>query len=1569
MPLKSEVEFLLSELERWYVEGDLDHDRYQRLRRQYLNHGEGSEQIALPLPPPAAAPAVAAIPLPAAPLPESAPDLEQELAQQAERLLEADPPPVRVDTAALQASVEAEAGYHLELEARVGAARTAASAQRAAVSAQPAAQRTAALGDAVASAAAELIGAGEGAPQAAAQVVSAAKREVIARDSLWSTKLRPFFDENALWLAGGLLVIFGSLYFLRLIWDDLSSLMLRAVIAGSLLAYAGLFFGAGYALSRKRDAHGVGRILFCFSAALLPLSSVATGELAASLATGAAGLLVAGVAILVALAAQGVMLAVMAGLFERSSMRLMVRTGLLLGLGTMCLAPALTLLAPQSSALLLLGTALGFAALAWGLRALCTHRVHLRTTILFAGGGLLWSFFVLAGRVQAAALIPWTHYAPLVAALAALLISCDHRLRARGDNDPRLSALGLTFHTLALFAVALSLVGLARQGYFDLWARISVMLTSAVALYCLTRAALRYGRSAMTHLAASVGLLTYFFLPAPFSGLLRLAQRWIHSALGYQNAPLPVSYYGLTFIPYLLLLTALVVILRRRGREDLSRDLQWFAMALGGVLALLAAAGGTEDLRPMLWTWPIYAAGAFAWARLFRRSWLVYGGHAVTLALLWTAGVWAARAGLHPLAGASVALALPAVLAAAAALVWRRQAHLGHVALAAAALSPLALLVHPGAAGLELVFATLALDALVLALVTWRFRWRVTAHIAALHLPVALVVGCAVWAPGVASTLPLFAALAGLAGLVVHLTARSKTRSAVRQLVGQPATAVSLLGNALLLGVSLATNHPIWAPALAMLMLCHLLVVTRSATVTALCGIGASGGLAALSQSLLANSWPVTLGLLAPLLVLASAWVGRSSWYAARARGLSLLVVAFAAEAVGLHAAAALGADGGALRWAVLAGGCATLFCLTLTFVYRQRGALGVPAMVCLAAASTLTAALGLHLWVGSSTSSAWLQGALFAGLSLGWSVAAGALARRKALRMAASTFSWLMLVVPAGCVATFLLLAVLRCGGGIVGQLPLALVSLQPGFWALACALLLLLATARIHALHRRGASLQLVVGGAAALALVGAALVAPGAHLSLALGALAVVLAALRATRWSWGRSIHLGWSLALAGATIVASHGHLAGPPNLLIGVAALTAALVLAWIALRRRRGFDVAAADALAYCWAACAAATLQVMVLWLATVFSTGRYPAASVLALLAPTALLSGMALDRLPHLFKAGLEAAGRLGRVVLVVAAAQSLAAVALCSPLPSFVLTFCIGTLTALSAYLLLVGRRDEREWLLHAAGVTLLGLYWVVRWSWAGLAWAGPWFDAAALLAAVQSALWLSRGRVPAEKRALLAPALTWPLLALGLLPQLGPGQGALLALLIGAHYAAGARVLETRHLGVPAALFANAALFLSYASVGWSDVMLYVVPLCMTSLLLVQVYAAELGPTGAKALRTIALLSLYVIGTSRALMTLDALQTLVVVPGICVAGIIAGTLLRVRVYVLMGVGFLAADLCLNMVHYGLARPHLGALFLTLLGLLLVAGMVVFSLERERILRRYSAIFTELRTWD
>jgi hypothetical protein len=86
-------------------------------------------------------------------------------------------------------------------------------------------------------------------------------------------------------------------------------------------------------------------------------------------------------------------------------------------------------------------------------------------------------------------------------------------------------------------------------------------------------------------------------------------------------------------------------------------------------------------------------------------------------------------------------------------------------------------------------------------------------------------------------------------------------------------------------------------------------------------------------------------------------------------------------------------------------------------------------------------------------------------------------------------------------------------------------------------------------------------------------------------------------------------------------------------------------------------------------------------------------------------------------------------------------------------------------------------------------------------------------------------------------------------------------------------------------------------------------------------------------------------------------------------PRVGVAGSGPGTLLQVRVYVLMGVAFLAADLGANMLRFGLQSRLLGALFLTVLGLAIVAGMVYFSVQRERLMKRYSSIVGKLRAWD
>ena len=237
MPSNDQLAFLHASLERWRAQGLIDEATYQRL------HADASTDT-----PPALFAAGGAA------------EIDRDLAT--------------------------EVALHIQLDAEVTAADRAASDERAAADRVPVAERPAGLGHALLAAAAD-IAATPAADESAGQHATRAaiEQRILAHDartappSLWASAVRPFLVANAMWLAGALLIIAGSIYFLRLAWDHLSSVPLHLVVAGVLHGYAAAFFATGYLLSRKQEAHGVGRILFAFACAILPLGSVAVGEL------------------------------------------------------------------------------------------------------------------------------------------------------------------------------------------------------------------------------------------------------------------------------------------------------------------------------------------------------------------------------------------------------------------------------------------------------------------------------------------------------------------------------------------------------------------------------------------------------------------------------------------------------------------------------------------------------------------------------------------------------------------------------------------------------------------------------------------------------------------------------------------------------------------------------------------------------------------------------------------------------------------------------------------------------------------------------------------------------------------------------------------------------------------------------------------------------------------------------------------------------------------------------------------------------------------------------------------
>lgn len=1512
MATEAKIAFLLAETRRWYDEGLLDHPTYQAIQQQYGGGG------------------------PQAPQEDPAEqDLEQELEEQALLLVGDDAPP----EPDLDEYLEAEASFHIDLQQRVEAAAEEQQQARSQALSVPASERPGSLSAAVSSATKDLMGVLEEGP---AEDVSPAE-EVLQRDSLWSTRLRPFLHENALWLASGLLILCGSLYFLRLVWNDLSSLLLHSVISLSLLLYAGAFFSVGYVLIRKRGAQTVGRILFCFSMAILPLAGVAVGELAGVMVREGLPFL-APVVMLAALAVQGFILFIIAGLFERSAIKPLSRPALLISALTLSVAPLEALASPGN--LLLAALPLGLAALHLSLRQVLSDGVNLRASILFVGGSLLWSLTVLVGRVHVAAPVSPTYYASLAAGLVAVLLVAERRLRRRDGLAPCLTPPSLVMYGALLASLVWSLAGLAIHGYFDLWSRLGVLVCSTVGVVLFAQAAVRHGRGAMTHLAASAGLLTYFFLPAPFSGLLRLAQRWVNAALGYQNEPMPVAYYGLTFIPYLVGLTLLAAYLRQR-RADLSWDLQRFLMVLGTLLVVLAAAA-KGDLRPMLWTWPVYAAGAFVWAAVFHMPRLRYAGQAILLALLWVVGAWLARQFSLPCTAAL--LAAHGFLLAAASMLYRHRSlpELGHGALAAAALSLLALLAAP--ANHLSVCLALILTTFVLGLLAWRYASRLAAHLAGLLSLSTTISWMVYWSPSEPTLIIILLAYASAAALLAHVLRRGAS------LARSPAVVAGLLGASIALLYSLMDhNLPLLSRGLAAALFIHLALISRSWPAMAASALGAALAGSVLTVEVAERGSPFTLTLLSMVYLLgATRIVGR--------RSRALTVCAFLVAGVGVWTALAFANTEAAQRflWSAAACGAAALFSLAACYRYRQRQVAGVAALACLALASTAAGALLLQHLVPPSPASAWSLVALLAGLSLAWTRAAKSIPLPLLSRASLSAGG--LLTLPALlCLAVFTALSCLQCGPHSARIL--GLFNLEAHVFALLCSGLLVLAT-WFHD-HQQGSaySRHLLIAAAVGLVLVLFRLTAPSLHLSPALLAPALALAALAKRRQPL---IILGWPLALCALALLASHAHL-HLPHLLLSLAGLTAVLALNWrppMALPER-------SIPLQWGWAIGFALTIQASAVWLAELLSTGRHPRPAVLIVMGTAALATWAMLARVCRAAapEEALEHAATVSRLCLPAAAALSFAGVLLCGPeVPLDALLLGALTLALLCLLMPSLGLRQERPWLVHASAAALTLLYILLRHRTA-LSVIGAPLDAAVILVASQAALWFSRAQADILRRPLLTATLLWPLASLTLLPSLDLGGAALLCLLTALHYSMAASALRARLLSVPAMIFSNAALILSYGMMGWSDLLLYVLPISFSLLVLIHLYRQELGAQGSKATRTVVLVGLYSLSTGQALLTLSPLTALVVVPALCVAGLVVGTMFRIRIYVLMGVGFLAADLLLNMLQYGLMRPHLGALFLTLLGLILVVGMVVFTLERERILSRYSVIFNELRTWE
>lgn len=242
---------------------------------------------------------------------------------------------------------------------------------------------------------------------------------------------------------------------------------------------------------------------------------------------------------------------------------------------------------------------------------------------------------------------------------------------------------------------------------------------------------------------------------------------------------------------------------------------------------------------------------------------------------------------------------------------------------------------------------------------------------------------------------------------------------------------------------------------------------------------------------------------------------------------------------------------------------------------------------------------------------------------------------------------------------------------------------------------------------------------------------------------------------------------------------------------------------------------------------------------------------------------------------------------------------------------------------------------------------------------------------AALVVAGAASLLASRlpDSLPKVTKALTSVATWWPVLGLVTAPWSSPTSVAVLLVAFAVHYTLLAQQEGLKPLAsVLSAVAFNGAVLTMWFGSGWGEAQYVLVPMGLSGLVLVQVFSKELGDAWSARLRAVAVGLVYAAAAFRPL-AIDAPWAFFLCVALCVAGVGAGIALKVRSFVTLGSVFLVTTVVATLVRWGVREPRLGALFLSGLGLAVVAFMVVVTTKKAELLERYKRVRGALERWD
>lgn len=170
-------------------------------------------------------------------------------------------------------------------------------------------------------------------------------------------------------------------------------------------------------------------------------------------------------------------------------------------------------------------------------------------------------------------------------------------------------------------------------------------------------------------------------------------------------------------------------------------------------------------------------------------------------------------------------------------------------------------------------------------------------------------------------------------------------------------------------------------------------------------------------------------------------------------------------------------------------------------------------------------------------------------------------------------------------------------------------------------------------------------------------------------------------------------------------------------------------------------------------------------------------------------------------------------------------------------------------------------------------------------------------------------------------------------------------------------YFALSRLGERNLFAALAAIALNAALFFVALAKGFDSSEFYAFPIGLTIVFFATIFKDSLSPENQARVRTIGGLVAYIPAamhvTLRSGLAQNPLYS-VIFGGVCLAGILAGTIFHVRSYLFLGVLFFTLNIVANLVQEGLQNQFVGFVLLTVTGLLLIAILIVYNLKKEAI---------------